>query len=86
MNDKRLDWSTLYARLMTACGFTPDELDAMPMHDVLALLRSWRNAPPTHEILAAVHQIERSDARRNLQDPSGIGDLIARFPDGAVKQ
>lgn len=71
---------------MTACGFTPDQLDAMAMQDVLALLRYWRDAPPSHEILAAVYQIKRSDAvRQNTQDPSNIGDLIARFPSGAVK-
>jgi hypothetical protein len=71
---------------MTACGYTPDQIDAMPMHDVLALLRSWRDAPPTHEILAAVYQIKRSDrVPNNPRDPSNIGALIARFPDGLVK-
>ncbi len=71
---------------MTACGYTPDELDAMPMHDVLALLRAWRDAPPAHEILLAVHGVARAPpVRRDAGDPSGIGGLIARFPDGQVK-
>jgi hypothetical protein len=80
-----LNWGALYAGLMTACGFTPDQLDAMPMQDVLALLRYWQDAPPTHEILAAVYQIKKSAVvRQSPQDPSNIGDLIARFPDGSV--
>ena len=71
---------------MTACGYTPDQLDAMPMHDVLALLRSWRDAPPAHEILAAVHQVTRAVSQpADARDPSGIGALIARYPDGRVK-
>ncbi len=81
-----MDWGGLYARLMTACGYTPDEIDAMAMTDVLTLLRYWREAPPTHEILAAVHQIEPArKAAPDPTDPSGIGALIARHPDGAVK-
>ena len=72
---------------MTACGFTPGAIDAMPMDDVLALLRYWREAPPTHEILAAVHQVSRPLPRRaDPSDPSGIGSLIARYPDGHVKR
>ena len=71
---------------MTACGYTSDELDAMPMCDVLGLLRYWQHAPPAHEILAAVHQVSRAPVRReDARDPSGIGALIARFPDGHVK-
>ncbi|WP_158810118.1 hypothetical protein [Beijerinckia sp. L45] len=69
---------------MTACGFTPDQLDAMPMHDVLALLRYWWDAPPTHEILAAVYQISRAPSRC-ADDPSNIGELIAGFPDGVIR-
>jgi hypothetical protein len=79
-----MHWDVLYARLMTACGFTPDVIDAMPMQDVLALLRYWRDAPPTHEILAAVYQIARPP--RDAGDPSNIGGLIARFPDGTITQ
>ncbi len=70
---------------MTACGYTPSDIDAMPMIDVLNLLRYWREAPPTHEILAAVHQIEPArKAPPDPADPSDIGTLIARFPDGVV--
>jgi hypothetical protein len=49
----------------------------------LALLRYWREHPPTHEILAAVHRVTRA-APAKADDPSGIGALMARFPDGHV--
>ena len=68
---------------MAGAGYTPDEIDAMPAQDALALLRHWRTHPPTHEILAAVHRVTRA-APTNPNDPSGIGALIARCPDGIV--
>jgi hypothetical protein len=68
---------------MAGAGYTPDEIDTMPAHDALALLRYWREHPPTYEILAAVHRVTRA-APTLTDDPSGIGGLIARFPDGQV--
>lgn len=74
---------------MTACGYTPDEIDDMPFCDVVGLLAYWRDYPPVHEILKCVYRIERNvdaiDGSRNPEDPSGIGGLIARFPDGSVR-
>ncbi len=74
---------------MTACGYAPAEIDDMTMHDVRALFAYWRDYPPAHEILKWVYRIERkpeSPARNeNPADPSGIGGLIARFPDGFVR-
>jgi len=73
---------------MTACGYTPAEIDAMTLFDVAALFSYWRDYPPVHEILKAVYRIESkpqaSDAL-SAADPSGIGGLIARFPDGGVR-
>ncbi len=72
---------------MTACGYTPAEIDEMTLFDVMALLAYWRDHPPVHEILKAVFRIERKeDQSRSPGDPSGIGALITRFPDGHVKQ
>lgn len=68
---------------MAGAGYTPDEIDAMPAQDAFALLRYWRDHPQSHEILAAVHLVTRV-ARVSRDDPSGIGTLIARFPDGIV--
>ena len=84
----RVDWSALYARLMAGAGYTPDAIDAMPVQDVLALLRHWRDHPPTHEILAAVHRVTRATpakGRTQSDDPSGLGALIARHPDGVMR-
>ena len=69
---------------MAGAGYTPDEIDAMPMQDALALMRHWHEHPPTHEILAAVHRVTRAPPK-SLDDPSGIAALIARHPDGRVK-
>ncbi len=74
----------LYARLMAGASYTPDQIDAMPAHDALALLRHWRDHPPTHEILAAVHRVTRA-APPKADDPSGIAALIARYPSGQVR-
>jgi len=68
---------------MAGGGYTPDEIDAMPVQDALALLRHWRTHPPTHEILAAVYGVAPAAPARG-DDPSGIGALIARYPDGMV--
>ena len=69
---------------MAGAGYTPDEIDAMPAQDVAALLRYWRDHPPAHEILAAVHRGARAAPVR-ADDPSGLGALIARHPDGVMK-
>ncbi len=72
---------------MTACGFTPADIDEMTLFDIHALFDYWRDFPPVHEILKAVHGIERKSLRpADSGDPSGIGGLIARFPDGCVRQ
>lgn len=73
---------------MTACGYTPDEIDDMPFCDVLELLAYWQEYPPVHEILKCVYRIEcnaESTEERSGTDPSGIGDLITRFPEGYVR-
>lgn len=73
---------------MTACGYTPDEIDDMAFCDVLGLLAYWEEWPPVHEILKCVYRIERNrepPAKSGGTDPSDIGDLIARFPGGYVR-
>jgi hypothetical protein len=73
---------------MTSCGYTPTEIDELTLHDVLSLFAYWREFPPTHEILKTVYRIEQKTDRaiaRSENDPSGIGGLIARFPDGLVR-
>jgi hypothetical protein len=71
---------------MTSCGFTPIEIDEMTLFDVHALFAYWRDFPPAHEILKWVYGIApKSELKRDTADPSGIGSLIARFPDGKVR-
>lgn len=73
---------------MAACGYTPDEIDELTFHDVLSLFAYWREFPPVHEILKSVFGIEQKANRmiaRSKSDPSGIGGLIARFPNGLVR-
>jgi hypothetical protein len=73
---------------MTGCGYTPAEIGELSFHDVLNLFAYWREFPPVHEILKCVYRIERSSnvaRNKNSSDPSGIGSLIARFPDGLVR-
>jgi hypothetical protein len=73
---------------MTACGYTPCEIDEMTLHDVLVLFAYWRDSPPAHEILKWAYRVDpksTSTRAKNDSDPSGIGGLIARFPDGRVR-
>lgn len=72
---------------MTA-GFTPAEIDEMTLFDVMGLFSYWRENPPVQEILKAVYRIEPKPElpRASADDPSGIGGLIARFPDGKVRR
>lgn len=72
---------------MTACGYTPAQIDELTMYDVRQLFAYWRDYPPTHEILKHVYQIEQKappPIEENANDPSGIGALIKRFPNGFV--
>lgn len=74
---------------MTACGYTPGEIDEMPFCDVLGLYVYWQDNPPVHEILRCVYRIERnvdSAETSSATDPSGIGGLISRFPQGIVRE
>lgn len=73
---------------MSACGFTPPQIDEMTLADVAALFAYWRENPPTHEILKYVYRIAPKPEPQvaSSSDPSGIGSLIARFPDGKVRQ
>lgn len=68
---------------MAEGGWTPSEIDAMPMDDVLALLRWWREHPPAAAVLAAVHGVKPAPVR-DAGDPSGIGGLLQRWPSGSV--
>lgn len=73
---------------MAGCGYTPSEIDELTLHDVIDLFAYWREFPPTHEILKCVYRIEQKsnrDMTSSTRDPSGIGGLIARFPDGCVR-
>jgi hypothetical protein len=36
---------------MTACGYTHDEIDALPFPAYLDLLAYWRRNPPAHMLL-----------------------------------
>jgi len=73
---------------MTGCGYTPGEIGELPIHDVINLFTYWRAFPPVHEILKSVFQIKPNSnlaQDKSSNDPSGIGGLIARFPDGRVR-
>jgi hypothetical protein len=73
---------------MTSCGYTPEEIDEVTLQDVVALFAYWRDFPPTHEILKCVYRIEQKQERpitTSKSDPSGIGGLVARFPNGFVR-
>ncbi|MGH6850008.1 MAG: hypothetical protein ACREDD_06125 [Methylocella sp.] len=73
---------------MTSCGYTPSEIDEMTLHDVLGLFGYWRDFPPAHEILKCAYRIEQKKEQpiaKSKSDPSGIGGLVARFPDGFVR-
>lgn len=73
---------------MAECGYTPSEIDEMTMWDVEALYGHWAEHPSVADILMVAHQITLKplDAAEssNPDDPSGIGGLVAMFPDGIV--
>ena len=57
---------------------------------MIDLLDYWSDWPPAHEILKLVHEVKRSPKQSLIahpaagDDPSGIGALVARFPNGLV--
>lgn len=62
----------------------------MAMADLIDLFSYWRETPPVHEILCAVYKIGCDKAKVSQKsqtiagDPSGISELIRRFPNGFV--
>ncbi len=72
---------------MTSCGFSPSEIDEMTLFDVHMLFAYWRDFPPAHELLKIVYGLTKKPVSTPAKtgDPSGIGGLIARFPDGKVR-
>ena len=56
----------------------------MCVPDALALFAYWRRHPPAHEILQAVYGPPVA-APLAPDDPSGIAELLARNPGGAVR-
>lgn len=73
---------------MANCGYTPNEIDEMTLHDVNCLFAYWKNFPPTHEILKCIYRIQPKSefqSNKDTDDPSGIGTLIAQFPGGLVR-
>lgn len=61
----------------------------MTIWDVERIFAYWRDTPPTHELVAAYLGYKPPPAPATVapsaDDPSGIGSMIMRFPDGAVK-
>ncbi|KMO44407.1 hypothetical protein VQ03_03240 [Methylobacterium tarhaniae] len=61
----------------------------MTIWDVERIFAYWRGSPPTHELVAAYLGYkpppEPVTVAPSADDPSGIGSMIMRFPDGAVK-
>lgn len=73
---------------MTSCGYTPTEIDEMTLFDIFSLFAYWRASPPTNEILKCIYLVEQKSEQKTTRsdmDPSGIGSLITRFPDGFVR-
>lgn len=69
---------------MACAGYLPADIDEMPFCDVIALLALWREQPPLAEIFAAFFGFAPKPSL-NADDPSGIGGLMARAPDGRMK-
>ncbi|KTR97008.1 hypothetical protein SB2_02740 [Methylobacterium radiotolerans] len=65
----------------------------MTLWDVRRLYRYWSAHPPVHELVAAFMGVKAqaelpppaASAGAEVDDPSGIGAMILRFPDGQVK-
>jgi hypothetical protein len=73
---------------MTACNYTPAQIDDMPFVDILELFKYWREWPPTHIILNYVHKDRSGDETSQEEkpkpidpnDPSGIGAFFSSNP------
>jgi hypothetical protein len=75
------------ADVSLSAGWTWDyTLETLTMTRLSALYRHWRRHPPIHKTAAAFCGYQPPEAAietpRAQEDPSGIGGLIARFPDG----
>jgi len=71
-----------------AHGRSYEQVDDLCVADIDLIFGFWAKHPPADLILAAAYGVKPKEDRRasNTDDPSGIGGLIAAFPDGKVKQ
>jgi len=65
----------------------PEQIDELTIFDVDVLFKYWNDFPPAHELLKHVYPVTRKKQAEadSLDDPSGIGALMARFPSGFVR-
>jgi hypothetical protein len=74
-------------------GWSLDTVGEPTLWDVWRLYRDWRAHPPVHELAAAFLGVKAqadppllaTAAGSATDDPSGIGAMILRSPDGQVK-
>ena len=73
--------------MITALGWRPRDVGETEWFDVVNLTKYWSDHPPVHELVAAYMGVKPSArAPAGTHDPSGIGSLVAMFPDGNVPE
>ena len=81
-----LDFGFMYARLMTACGYTRAEIDEMTLFDVMVSLPIGGNIRRRMKSSnASIGLSERPNRRGISPDPSGIGRPDRALSNGQVK-
>jgi hypothetical protein len=81
------DWDALYAQIVTATGWNWGQVDALTIPRYCALLRYWREFPPTHLLLRALFgftpkTMAAPQSRRGA--PTPFETLAALAPDGTL--
>lgn len=76
---------------MNVTGRPWDEIeDTLTAPRLKALTEDWKKHPPVNDLVAAYlkykppNKIEDDTAKASSDDPSGIGSLIMRYPNGQV--
>lgn len=47
-----MDWPGIYSRIITATGWTPEQIDGMCFSYVLDLIEYWKESLPVHDLIA----------------------------------
>jgi len=75
------DWDAIYAQIVSATGWSWDQVDVLTIPRYRALRRHWEEYPPAHLLLRALAGFQP----RKTATPDSFATLAALAPGGKLR-